>query len=214
MGGNVPYPIAVTTDLSATLPNLRPCCVLQVGGFRPSGDERAYFDGAAWLAPNEPRPSDVRGAPMALIAQLNLSSAPWRPEELRQYAALQVFLGAQWRDEAARDWRVITRASWHDLKLQADPPEPGTVPVGRPVHRTEGRWMPRWTSRTSAATRAPNSGVGRPKFSSPLNSTPPCCVTGSGKSRQTSPGTCCRLTMQLIPPWCTWDWRRSVALGF
>ena len=81
-----------------------------------------------------PWPTDAQAQPLPLLAQLNLSSAPWRPDALQSTALLQCFLS----EEDPSQWRVLEWASLAALQLQDDP----TLATAKRQRHTEARWLP------------------------------------------------------------------------
>lgn len=121
--------------------NTSACCVLEVGGFRPSGDPAAsHFGLSPLMAADEAWPVDAAGQPMQFIAQLNLEQAPWKPEALQGLALLQFFVGEKFIESgcAPETWAIRLR---HDTA--------GLIPREQPLFRDdawigkgfEARWL-------------------------------------------------------------------------
>lgn len=121
--------------------NERTACVLEVGGFRPTGDVTSSHIGLSPLmAEGEAWPMDAAGQPMQFIAQLNFQQAPWVPEALRDLAMLQFFVGEQFIESGSKagTWAVITRTHLNGLTPRAQPPFREQPWVGQGV---EARWQ-------------------------------------------------------------------------
>ena len=105
--------------------NTRPCCVLQVGGFRPTGDPMASHIGLSPLmAADQDWPLDLAGQPMQFIAQLNVQAAPWHPPALDGVAMLQLFVGERFIESGseAGTYAIRTFASLDGLTPREQPP--------------------------------------------------------------------------------------------
>ncbi|WP_027014943.1 DUF1963 domain-containing protein [Comamonas composti] len=121
--------------------NTRSTCVLEVGGFRPTGQACASHIGLEpLLAPGEAWPLDGAGQPMQFIAQLNLQQAPWLPEALQGLALLQFFCGEQFIESgcAPETWALRLRPSLDGLQPRPQPPFRDRPWVGRGF---EARWL-------------------------------------------------------------------------
>jgi len=122
--------------------NTRPCCVLQVGGFRPTGDPMASHIGLSPLmAADQDWPMDLAGQPMQFIAQLNVQAAPWHPPALDGVALLQLFVGERFIESGseAGTYAIRTFASLDGLTPREQPPfrDDPWVGVG-----FEAQWRP------------------------------------------------------------------------
>ena len=105
--------------------NTRTCCVLQVGGFRPTGDATASHIGLSpVMRADEGWPIDLAGQPMQFIAQLNVAQAPWRPAALADVALLQLFVGERFIESgsAAGTYAIRTYANLGGLAAREQPP--------------------------------------------------------------------------------------------
>ena len=105
--------------------NTRTCCVLEVGGFRPSGDPAAsHFGLAPLMQADEVWPLDAVGQPMQFIAQFNLLQAPWLPRVLQGNALLQFFVGEKFIESscAPETWAIKLRTSTANLTPREQPP--------------------------------------------------------------------------------------------
>lgn len=104
--------------------NTRTCCVLEVGGFRPTGDPAAsHFGLAPLMEPSEAWPADAAGQPMQFIAQFNLQQAPWLPKALQGHGLLQFFVGEKFIESscAPETWAIRLRASTEGLTAREQP---------------------------------------------------------------------------------------------
>lgn len=73
--------------------NARPASILEVGGFRPTGNPLVTnIGGLPVMHPDESWPTDYAGRPMQFIVQLNLTEAPFVPEILKDVALITVFV--------------------------------------------------------------------------------------------------------------------------
>lgn len=118
-----------------------PVSVLQVGGFRPTGDDFASnFGLAPVMRPEEEWPVDLNGGAMAFVAQLNLTEAPYVPEALKDVALLTFFVGEDFiqTDCEQGTYAIRTYRSLEGLKQRKPPPcENEWVENG-----VEARWEP------------------------------------------------------------------------
>ena len=122
--------LGASPDLTAwRAANTRSCCVLQVGGFRPTGEPTASHIGLSpVMRADEDWPLDLAGQPMEFIAQLNVAQAPWRPAALQDVALLQLFVGERFIESGseAGTYAIRTYASLDGLQVRTQPPFRGT----------------------------------------------------------------------------------------
>lgn len=122
--------------------NAGSCCVLEVGGFRPTGDPAAsHFGLSPLMQADEEWPLDAAGQPMQFIAQFNLLQAPWLPEALTGHALLQFFVGEKFIESscAPETWAIQLRASTAGLAPREQPPFRDDAWIGKGF---EARWLP------------------------------------------------------------------------
>jgi hypothetical protein len=75
------------------LANTRPASILQVGGFRPTGNPQTSHFGLTPLGlRTETWPRNAEGKPLEFICQLNLKEAPYVPAELKLFQLVTVFI--------------------------------------------------------------------------------------------------------------------------
>ena len=73
--------------------NTSACCVLEVGGFRPSGDPAAsHFGLSRSWPPTRPGLSTPQASP-CIHRPAQSGASPWKPEALQGLALLQFFVG-------------------------------------------------------------------------------------------------------------------------
>ena len=136
----------LTPDLAQELApwlalNTSACCVLEVGGFRPTGNpESSHFGLPPLMAPEETWPLDSADQPMQFIAQLNLAQAPWRPDALKDAAMLQFFVGEKFIESscALETWAIRLRADLAGLVPRQQPPFHDDAWIGKGF---EARWL-------------------------------------------------------------------------
>ncbi|ARU05086.1 hypothetical protein CCO03_10635 [Comamonas serinivorans] len=134
--------LAASPELTAwRAANTRPCCVLQVGGFRPGGEPTASHLGLSpVMRADEDWPVDLAGQPMQFIAQLNVAQAPWRPAALQDLALLQLFVGEQFIESGseAGTYAIRTYPSLEGLAAREQPPFRERAWIAQGV---EARWQ-------------------------------------------------------------------------
>lgn len=118
-----------------------PTSVLQVGGFKPTGDDFASnFGLAPVMRPEEEWPLDLNGGAMAFVAQFNLNGAPHIPEALSGVALLTFFVGEDFIESGCQPGTYELRFynSLEGLERRTPPPcENEWVENG-----VEARWEP------------------------------------------------------------------------
>jgi uncharacterized protein YwqG len=118
--------------------NTRKASLLNVGGFRPTGEPLAsHFGMRPVCLPNESWP-EYNGSPMLFVCQLNLTNAPVVPERLRDIQLLTLYVDQAMSvmdDENGSNWCL---RAYHSLDGLA-PAEP---PAGTRLPRRglECRW--------------------------------------------------------------------------
>lgn len=107
--------------------NVRPASILEVGGFRPTGDPLASNMALLpVMKPGEKWPHDNQNLPMQFIAQLNLTEAPYVPELLQDIALLTIFVGSRCIEEefVRGSWELRSYGTLDGLELVAAAPRP------------------------------------------------------------------------------------------
>lgn len=100
------------------------CSIVQVGGFRPSGDPFASHFGLRPLAAaGEPWPS-ANGKPLLFVCQLNLTAAPAVPPLLKDIALITFFVDP--------DLGELAKENGVDWSLRAYPSLNGLTPLSPP----------------------------------------------------------------------------------
>ena len=127
--------------------------ILEVGGFRPTGEVTASnFGQVALGAPGERFPVGSDGEPMQFICQLNLDEAPVVPPNLAGVALITCFTEgrSKWTDRDNTPWCIRTYESLENLQV-LDKPDLSPLP-------DHERWLfrsaeARWRSETGAELR-------------------------------------------------------------
>lgn len=107
--------------------NVRPASVLEVGGFRPTGNPLASHIGLLpVMQPHEKWPLDSQNRPMQFIAQLNLAEAPFVPILLQDVALLTVFVAEDCiqRRFSAESWELRAYKNLGSLAPVIAPQQP------------------------------------------------------------------------------------------
>lgn len=71
----------------------RKAIVMEIGGFRPSNNPADSWFGKVNLALEEEEWPESDGEPMHALCQLNLTTLPFKPERLKDFELLTVFVG-------------------------------------------------------------------------------------------------------------------------
>lgn len=107
--------------------NARPASVLQVGGFRPTGDPLASHIGLVpVMQPDETWPHDAAGQPMQFVAQINVSEAPYVPEILQDIKLITLFVAQDCIEKSfsPRSWELRAYTALSNLVPASKPLQP------------------------------------------------------------------------------------------
>ena len=107
--------------------NGRPASILEVGGFRPTGDPLASHIGLSpVMLEDESWPHDIEGRPLQFVAQLNLTAALFVPEILKDIALLTIFVGEKCIESRFQSdsWSLRAYRSLNGLSPITVPPQP------------------------------------------------------------------------------------------
>jgi hypothetical protein len=104
--------------------NTRKASLLNVGGFRPTGDPVASHFGMEPLClPDEPWPQS-NGTPMLFVCQLNLTAAPVVPDRLKDIQLMTLFVDpsmSSFEEENGANWCLRTYQSVDGLVKSVRP---------------------------------------------------------------------------------------------
>jgi len=118
--------------------NTRKAAVVQVGGFRPTGDPFASNFGLPALGlPTEEWPN-ANGTPMLFVCQLNLTTAPAIPPSLADLKLLTFFVEPEFGDLSQENHENWCLRAYKSLQELAPIPRPPGVPVAK--RGFECRW--------------------------------------------------------------------------
>ena len=103
-----------------------PCSIVQVGGFRPTGDPFASHFGLRPLGAADEAWPEAAGKPLLFVCQLNLTTAPAVPPLLHDIALITFFVDPE--------MGVLEKENGVDWSLRAYSSLDGLVPLTAPAH--------------------------------------------------------------------------------